>query len=173
MKFYFIHPIELYSPSRRWITDDVGLQVVQNMYTHYPKGFNKWPEFDHRVVSEFSVDFGGIMSMDEPIIHLKVEDTTLNMQVTHLPLLIDALTDARAAKNEPGFGEVWSFSMFPKIGTAWHKSTRDVVLAKANELLSNCEEMIEGCNRDFDEKIKQVNHDKMVVLSNPRSKPRQ
>ncbi len=173
MKFHFISPLELYSPSRRWITDDIGFKVVENMYVNYPKGYNKWTEFQNRVIRKFSVDFGGIMSMDEPVISLKIGKNSLEMKVTHLPLLVEALNTKRYAKDEPGHGIIWSFGMFPRLATAWHQSTRDLVLAKAEVLAKNCDEMIEGCNRDFDDKIAQANRDRIVVLSKPRSKPKE
>jgi hypothetical protein len=172
MKFYHITPIELYSPSRRWLTDEIGLKVVENMYVNYPKGFNKWPEFKHKVVRKIWIDFGGIMSMDEPEITIKLGLNKLSMKVHHLPLLIDSLNTEQYVKEEPGFGRIWSFGLFPRVGTSFHQTTRDAILAKAEILLDNCEEMIEGANRDFDQKIRQVNEKsgKIVVYAPPRLK---
>ena len=171
MKFHYIHPIKiLESSSRRWITDDIGFNVVEDLYVNYPKADNRWAEFSNRVIRKIPIDFGGMISLDEPKVSVKLGLNNLVMLVTHLPHLVETLTMDRYCKEHKNFGLIWSFAMYPYLSTAIHQSTRDAILAKAEPLLKNCEEMIEGSCRDFDEKIAKINKDagKEIVIAHKR-----
>lgn len=157
MKYYFIEPVEKFSPSRRWFTDELGLEGVKYRYENYghvPSEYtNRWSDFKVSEVKTVNVDFGGMCSLDEPHVRLKDgKSGSFKMMVSHLPIFVASLE---------GFQEQEFFKGIGCICLRWWNiclsmETAARLLPKAQKLLQNCEEMLEGAEKDFQRKLDEI-----------------
>ncbi len=175
MKYYFIEPVNQFSPSRRWFTDEHGLEGVKFRYENYghnPSEYiNRWTDFKVTEVKTVKVDFGGMCSLDEP--HVRVKDGkngSFKMMVSHLPIFVACLEDFREDLflKDMGIGCIsmrwWNICL--------SLETASRILPKAKKLLENCEEMLEGAERDFQLKLEEIQKKggKIISLRKKRKK---
>lgn len=167
MKYYFIEPEDKHSLSRRWYADEFGLEAIKHRYQNYNKDpanvIDRWHEFKTTEVKEVKIDFGGMISLDEPHVKVHDGDVSFKMLVSHLSYFIDSLEKAIVEESETYPGMV-------AIGLRWwnvclSQETAKRILPDAVKLFINCEEMIEGSRKDFQAKIDKINKTKINVIS--------
>lgn len=153
MKYFFIEPEDKHSISTRWFTDEEGFKAVQYRYQNYNKDpnniVNRWHEFKYTEVKEVKIDFGGMISLDEPFVNVRDGDVTFKMLATHLEIFIDVLESSEESYRYPN---VMAHGM-PWWNICLSLDTVKRILPTAKQLLVNCEEMIEGAERDFQNKL--------------------
>ena len=156
-KYFHITPIEGMSNSWRWFVDEAGLEYAKNKYQSYEKhGIikDRWEtEFIYEEVKELPVDFGGLECTTEPRISIKDDGIQYTMKVHHLPYFIEALQwDGDEKYKIAGITSI--LMKWWRIAIALETGNR--VLMKAMELQKNCEEMLEGVNKNWEEFYEQM-----------------
>ncbi len=166
MSYFIVKPRDKYSRSRHWFTDESGLFSLQSHYENYPKDplnpTNRWNDFIYGETYSIDVDFGGMISLDEPRVTIRDGKSYFRMLVSHLECFTECLTDVKVNPRFPG--------SVCTIGMRWWNlcfSTETIsrLIPKAEKRLKNCEEMIEGAARDFEEKLKKINTPTVKVIS--------
>jgi hypothetical protein len=169
--YYLIKPKDKFSYSRRWVVDDDGLVSVKHHYENYLKDPNKpvnrLKDFIYGEVYNINVDFGGMLSLDEPNIGIKDGKSTFKMPVSHLETFIFCLKNSKISTTF--IGEVSTIGM-QWCNLCFSPETIQRLLPKALTRFKNCEEMIEGAERDFREKIARINSDKLRIISLEKKK---
>jgi hypothetical protein len=165
MKFYFVKPKDDISPSCRWFVDEVGLQYVENHYRNYPnkKGggtIDRWDEFEYKLRNPVLIDFGGMCWLAEPEVKISCDDTDFEMKVSHLPYFVNALKAETCIKKTT---DTWNCGIW-MFNHVYSNETRSIILYKAEELLKNCEEMLEGVKRHWDKTIEDINKDGVKII---------
>lgn len=164
MEFYLITPKDKYSPSRRWFTDSVGFKYVKNHYTHYPKGVNKWADFNHKQINSMRLDFGGMSLMHEVSLKLQVYDTmTFEVPATHLQTLVSVLSNKYYSEKDPTVGLIWSFKVFGDINVVISEEIKDAMLTESLLLQEHNKEIIDDSYKEFNDRIKSLNCDNIIA----------
>lgn len=158
MKYYFVEPEDKQSLSRRWYADENGLAAIKHRYQNYNKDptkpVDRWSEFKTTEVNQVNIDFGGMISLDEPSVNVHDGNVSFKMLVSHLPIFVASLEKAIVEDHETYPGIV-------SIGLRWwniciSEDTAKRILPDAVKLLINCEEMLEGAERDFRQKLEEI-----------------
>lgn len=160
-------PVDLSSPSHRWLVDEDGLEVVKNHYSNYPKDPNnpidRWHEFKVEQINYFNIDFGGIYHTVEPHFSQKIYGIEFEGCVTHIPIFIEALDDKFFHQR----WKVWRFNMW-NIFVVLSRKTRNhikkvfeskksdwkLLLKNYDNSLRNIDKVVDQWNQFFDEKEK-------------------
>lgn len=163
MNFYFVKPKDEASHSKRWIVDDGGLVALENHYRNYPTKIegvtcDRWDEFGYELRPLITIDFGGMYWIDEPEVKIICDQTTFNMKVSHLPYFIEALKLDKLMDKGMWWCSIWFFHH------VYSDETRQIILDKAETLLQNCTEMIEGVERHKDNVFADINKDGVKII---------
>lgn len=172
MKYFYIHPIDKLSHSRRWITDELGLEAIRFRYENYDKDpknlVNRWNEFVVEETKEVVVDFGGMYCMSEPEVRIKDGDAFYSMQVTQLPMFAASLQKPQLSERYSGAAYIamWRWNLCLSLETIQR------ILPLVVELEKNCEEMLEGVEKDWAERIEKINRDGGKIVSIRQEPPK-
>lgn len=155
--YYHIKPIDMGSSSMAWFVDQPGFEAVKNRYTHYDKDpsniIDRWHEFGFEETNIVPIDFGGMLWINEPDVHLRDDDVVFKMKVSQLPYFIDTLKNIQESDKCKG---LCSFSM-----KWWNLciglETANKLLIMALEKQINCEEMTEGVENYKSTEINRLN----------------
>ena len=163
MTCYHILPIDKFSASFRWFTDEAGLLYVKERYTNYKKDneiVDRWNEFEYKEVEEIPVDFGGMCMIDEPKVHVISNKTKFVVMARHLPYFIGAIqSNEDHCKNK---GVCFINSHWWNVCVALETGNALIPLLLDQE--KNCEEMVEGIDREFEERLNKINQDKLRII---------
>ncbi len=165
MKYFYIHPIDIMAPSRRWITDERGLEAIKFRYENYDKDpqnlTNRWSDFEVEEIQDVVVDFGGMYCAAEPEVRIKDGESFYSLQVSHLPYFVESLKKPQHSERYEGVAYI----------PMWRRhlclsyETIERILPLARELNKNCQEMQEGVDRDWSERIAEINKNGGNILS--------
>lgn len=153
--FYHAVPIKKDSPSRNWFVDEIGLELVKEKYSNYPKrGFtvNRWCEYKVTKINTFWFDFGGMIHTETPKVQETIDGATVEILVTHIPTLLEALDSERL--NDPNYWQCANrFNNY-----IFSHRIRDMIKTAFTAKAKLYEEMIEGFNKHIDDVISKSNN---------------
>ena len=153
--FYRAFPIKKDSPSRKWFVDEMGIEIVKNKYSNYPKhGFilNRWGEYEVAKIETFWFDFGGMLHKDTPIVKEIVDGVVIEIFVTHIETLLEALDSVRL--NDHNY---WQCSnRFHSY--IFSRENRDKIKTAFTSKARLYEEMIEGFSKHLNDVISKSNN---------------
>ena len=153
------------SGSRRWITDELGLEAIKFRYENYDKDpnniINRWSDFAVEETNQVYVDFGGMYCADEPEVRIKDGESFYSMQVSHLPFFVESLKKPQLSHRYEGAAYIpmWRWNLCLSLKTIKR------ILPLARKLNKNCQEMLEGVERDWTEKINELNKSGVGLFS--------
>lgn len=159
---YYVHPKDIYSPSKRWVVDEAGLAVVKERYSVYKKDplnpINRWNEFKKDKLFDMSIDLGGMCHLKEPEMSFQVDCTKFKIKVTHMPEFVGILESPQCKRSNGLWGcGIWH--------DGWYLSyeTVDKFLKVLKPLEALTAEMNEGYRRSIQKEIDEMQQQGMLL----------
>jgi hypothetical protein len=141
--YFHIKPLEPMSSLWSYYADAPGLEEVKRLYN------DKWFGYEVSEIEEVKIDFGGMYNHDEPYVCLKDGEIRYKLKATHLNNLIYALKNNKDEHKNRGVCVLYMKWWRVCIGL----EIANKLLLDALQLEKNCQEMIEGSQRSFDDKV--------------------